>query len=268
MASLHGHGCLEHNYTRFSLTKQYPKIENVADIQKADWSPRLHLTREEREVVEAPGTVLLLGRSGTGKTVCICNRMHYDQQRAYGRPLSQLFVARSPSLCGYVERVVKSTGSSDKVSSSFMNYEKLLRTLESGLPQDRVHFQERNRIDFHRFKREFYSRIEPTGLDALVVWTSIRSFMKGSIEAMKFPGNVLSKADFYGMGKKRVRLSPEKRKIVYSVFQRYEKFMKGSQLWDDCDRITSLIRRIGTARSTNTRTHAPSQCCTRNNGLH
>lgn len=37
------------------------------DITKASWTPQMHLTEEERGVVQACGTVLLLGRSGTGK---------------------------------------------------------------------------------------------------------------------------------------------------------------------------------------------------------
>ena len=42
--------------------------EMVKDVAST-WVPRLHLTKEEREIVETKGTVLLLGRSGTGKTV-------------------------------------------------------------------------------------------------------------------------------------------------------------------------------------------------------
>ena len=34
------------------------------DVTKETWTPQLHLTDEERDVVEADGTVLLLGRSG------------------------------------------------------------------------------------------------------------------------------------------------------------------------------------------------------------
>ncbi len=50
--------------------------ENIDKLEDSDWTPPLHLTTEERE--DTKGTVLVLGRSGTGKTVCICNRMDYD----------------------------------------------------------------------------------------------------------------------------------------------------------------------------------------------
>lgn len=37
----------------------------------------MHLTEEEREVVEAKGTVLLLGRSGTGKVSSVISENEY-----------------------------------------------------------------------------------------------------------------------------------------------------------------------------------------------
>ena len=39
-------------------------FHELDDITKASWTPHLHLTDEEKNVVEANGTVLLLGRSG------------------------------------------------------------------------------------------------------------------------------------------------------------------------------------------------------------
>ena len=40
---------------------------NLDEIVTSSWVPSLHLSEEELRVVEEPGTVLLLGRSGTGK---------------------------------------------------------------------------------------------------------------------------------------------------------------------------------------------------------
>jgi DNA-binding NtrC family response regulator len=44
-------------------------FDNIDAIADQSWMPPMHLTEEERAVVEAKGTVLLLGRSGTGKTI-------------------------------------------------------------------------------------------------------------------------------------------------------------------------------------------------------
>jgi hypothetical protein len=79
-------------------------INGIEEISMKNWTPTLYLTSEERSVVEMPGTVLLLGRSGTGKTVCICNRMELDRKRYESDPhFSQLFVSRSKRLCRYVK---------------------------------------------------------------------------------------------------------------------------------------------------------------------
>lgn len=61
----------------------------------------LRLTACENSVNAQQGTVLLLGRSGTGKTVCLCNRMTSDRRqlqaaivRGSDRNVQQLFVCR------------------------------------------------------------------------------------------------------------------------------------------------------------------------------
>ena len=55
-------------------------IDEVKMLSDVKWKPRLYLTSRERQIVETNGTVLLLGRSGTGKTCVICNRMDYDRR--------------------------------------------------------------------------------------------------------------------------------------------------------------------------------------------
>ncbi|KAJ1438787.1 hypothetical protein B484DRAFT_444367 [Ochromonadaceae sp. CCMP2298] len=75
----------------------------------------LRLSKREREVNVAVGTVLLLGRSGTGKTVCLCNRMTSDRQ---SNPVSsQLFVCRSRRLRDSVQRYQRDYGNLDGDSS-------------------------------------------------------------------------------------------------------------------------------------------------------
>ena len=45
--------------------------QKINETKKDSWSPCLRLAKEERKIIEAEGTVLLLGRPGAGKTVCI-----------------------------------------------------------------------------------------------------------------------------------------------------------------------------------------------------
>jgi hypothetical protein len=71
----------------------------------------LRLSKREREVNLAVGTVLLLGRSGTGKTVCLCNPMTSDRQ---SNPVtSHLFVCRCRRLQDAVQRYQGDYGNLD-----------------------------------------------------------------------------------------------------------------------------------------------------------
>ena len=153
---------------------------SINEIASEDWTPTLHLTEEERDVVESEDpTVLVLGRSGTGKTVCICNRMEYERQ-TYGRDpsFSQLFVARSKRLCRYVSGVV---GPSN--ASSFCTFEEVLRELETSLPvaegKSGRTFLPSQKIDFNRFRHEFYRTDSPQKrkVGALIAWTGESAWM-------------------------------------------------------------------------------------------
>jgi hypothetical protein len=220
------------------------------------WIPRLHLTEEERNVVENKGTTLLLGRSGTGKTVCICNRMDFDRQRfGHTTNFTQLFVARSLRLCAYVQEVVGS-----HPCATYNIFEDLLKDLEVMLPkfgEDHSNvFLRSQKIDLAKFKRFEFAKRENSGLDPLVIWTCIRSFIKGSIEAVMDTRRILSREAFMKLGKKRCRLMPDDRAIVYNVFEKYQTTLKELNVWDDCERIVALIERTDMAIASDKETFA------------
>jgi hypothetical protein len=70
---------------------------SIERVKEEGWQPKLRLTSTEEQVIRSMETVLLLGRSGTGKTICIANKMQADRCVAPGT--SQLFVARSSLIC-------------------------------------------------------------------------------------------------------------------------------------------------------------------------
>eukprot|EP00980_Cylindrotheca_fusiformis_P000142 scaffold24_cov128-Cylindrotheca_fusiformis.AAC.15 len=220
-------------------------LNDVGEVASGSWIPRLKLTDEERDVVESRGTVLLLGRSGTGKTICTANRMDYDRQlMAHDPSFSQLFVARSKPLCTYVKNAIGSTE-----NESFITYDELKNQLEDQLPKVagvRDHFPEELEMQFYRFKKELCEKDQST-VDPLLVWTSIRSFIKGSIEATSGTAGALTRdqfLDFQLFGPKRCRLTLEQRQFVYQVYQRYAKYMQEKGMWDECDRIVALLTRL------------------------
>lgn len=44
--------------------------DEILKLASPKWTPRLHLTKQEKEIVATDGTILLLGRSGTGYVYC------------------------------------------------------------------------------------------------------------------------------------------------------------------------------------------------------
>jgi hypothetical protein len=222
-------------------------IENVDDIVTDDWAPRMHLTREERDVVEAKGTVLLLGRSGTGKTVCISNRIEFDRERlGHKADFSQLFVSRSKQLCRYVKDAV-----GESKGSTFTTFEKLVSEIQASLSQFIGRSFQRNHVGFARFNNEFYSpRYSQEDCGALIAWKAIRTFLKGSIEAYQQTNRVLSQEHFVGeqLGKNRCQVPMHLRKSIYDIFLQYQKWLDEQHLYDDCDRISALLKAIEDAR--------------------
>jgi len=88
------------------------RFPELPQLEEGTWKPPMKLTAQEERIVNKDGAVLLLGRSGTGKTVCVAMRMHRDQTRALHAKvqLKQAFVARSRALCKQVKRMVESGG--------------------------------------------------------------------------------------------------------------------------------------------------------------
>jgi hypothetical protein len=74
------------------------------------WKPPLKLSAKQRQVKVESGTVLLLGRSGTGKTLCLCDRMTTERSEAAVR-VSQQETVR---VCTRLSAAVRRRGLSEK----------------------------------------------------------------------------------------------------------------------------------------------------------
>jgi hypothetical protein len=221
--------------------------EDLNKLITGTWQPPLYLTPEENMIVKKEGTVLLLGRSGTGKTICICNRISHDRHEAEGDPhFKQLFVARSRGICKYVKESVGHEHSEDggegQNRTSFWTFLKLLATCEERVVQDRRVWDPSKLMDYLRFKSEVIigQKVE---MDPSELWKQIRTFIKGSIEAVQ-KGRPLGRKEYMDLGVRRCRLSPKQRELAYDAFEIYERYMTGSNIWDECDRIASLLRTL------------------------
>jgi putative component of toxin-antitoxin plasmid stabilization module len=237
------------------------KLNKLADDPL--WVPPVKLTKEEEGIVRHAGTgdgaTLLLGRSGTGKTLCVTSRMAHDRHVSRTR-LQQLFIARNTALCETV-RVIQVKAGEDVSAARFTKPEQIMcevlaqhgdedyihddSTNEPALVVDPRILREEKMVDFDGFKRHFWDIIRGdkhhAGLDSLQVWTQIRSFIKGSFEAAK-AGRALTREEYLQLGPRRCRLSADLRKEAYKLFTRYRDILNEEDRWDDMDRTIELIR--------------------------
>ena len=82
-------------------------------------------------------------------------------------------------------------------------------------------------------------------LEPSVIWTQIRAFIKGSIEAV-IKGSPISKEqylDFNVFPIKRCRLSASQRELAYTIYEAYDKLLEDNGLWDDTQRVSNILVR-------------------------
>jgi len=188
----------------------------------------------------------------TSKTVCICERIARDRHNwDVSRELTQYFIARSKRICDIVSELVGTEYEEENQELRKIEYltfrkfiEKCMTALPGAVPRK---FDNDSRVDFQRFKRDFKAFLDNCGLDPLVVWTQIRSFIKGSVEALvKDDAAYISLdeyLDFTVFSSARCRLAEPQRRIAYEIFEKYEAEKDRLELWDDCDLITAVHAR-------------------------
>ena len=79
----------------------------------------------------------------------------------------------------------------------------------------------------------------------LLVWTEIKSFIKGSLAALHSVNGYLSLDDYTKLGRKQAPNFSGDRETVYEIFKGYEDEKKRQRMFDECDLIFSLYRRLG-----------------------
>jgi len=220
-------------------------------VSDENWTPPFKLTSQEEDIVNREGTVLLLGRAGTGKTYCVCNRMARDRKR-YGKNLRQLFVAKTGRLCGLVKALQEGAGE-DVSTSRFVKITSLIEDLSNTMDKStgKNIWLANKLVSYETFRDRIWENIrgKEKELDALHVWTQIRSFIKGSFEAAQ-SHRPLEESFYVGqLSKDRCRLDRDQRQRAYGIFERYQVYADKHGLWDDMDRVTHVLEALQSEQS-------------------
>ncbi len=191
----------------------------------------LKLTREQYEIVHAPGPVLLAGSAGSGKTTVAVHRL---AAAVTGRPQSALYLSYSPALVDHARRLVHNLAAARGIDldapgirkPDFFTFDDLYGSLA---PRDTRPISET------LFREWFRKAGRP--LDPALVWEELRGILKGACLSTSQP--MLDEAAYQELGRKRAPLFVDERPEIYRIAQRYQKWLAEE---GRCDRI-DLCRR-------------------------
>jgi hypothetical protein len=121
------------------------------------------------------------------------------------------------------------------------------------------------RVDYLQFKRDIFPavlaarrRAATCTIDALVVWTVMRIFIKGSCEAelgidstggrqSEGAGEPVDVVTLLNLGEERLPLSPEQRREAFELCHKCRAECDGKSLWDNGDLVLAIHSALGQA---------------------
>ena len=109
----------------------------------------------------------------------------------------------------------------------------------------------RREITYQIFQSEIWPKMKKTSKEKIdyhptLVWTEIRSFIKGSAEALLRENGVLSLEDYESLGRKKAPNFLADRKVVYDLFLVYQRVRSSNRMFDEADLVFNIHRRLQT----------------------
>ena len=107
----------------------------------------------------------------------------------------------------------------------------------------------RREITYNVFQAEIWPKMKKFSKEKIdyhptLVWTEIRSFIKGSAEALLSENGMLSLEDYESLGKKKAPNFSADRKVVYDLFRVYERERSSKRMFDEADLVFNIHQRL------------------------
>ena len=107
----------------------------------------------------------------------------------------------------------------------------------------------RREITYHVFQHEIWPKMKKSSKEKVeyhptLVWTEIRSFIKGSAEALVTEKGFLSLEDYEFLGRKKAQNFSADRKVVYGLFVVYQQQRLRDRMFDEADLVFNIHRRL------------------------
>lgn len=113
--------------------------------------------------------------------------------------------------------------------------------------QDQKSFDPRREVTYVVFVSELWPRMTKkikAQYHPTLVWTEIRSFIKGSIEALHTERGFLSLEDYSDLGRKRAPNFSADREVVYTLFRVYQQTKCSLRMFDEADVVHQVYSRL------------------------
>ena len=107
----------------------------------------------------------------------------------------------------------------------------------------------RREITYQVFQGEIWPKMVKTFKEKIefhptLVWTEIKSFIKGSAESLLSSNGVLSEDDYKSLGKKKASNFTADRSIIYGLFRIYQRVQRTKGLFDEADLVFNIHQRL------------------------
>jgi tetratricopeptide (TPR) repeat protein len=100
-------------------------------------------------------------------------------------------------------------------------------------------------VDFKVFKEKFWPKIKArTHLSALVIWTEITAYIKGSSKSFEYTGYYLPRSVYSNKGQKVSLLTKEEKEEVWDLFILYERWKVSNRGYDFQDIVNYIFGQI------------------------
>ena len=117
---------------------------------------------------------------------------------------------------------------------------------ETSINKDR---DPRREITYPVFQFELWPKMKKNSKEKVdyhptLVWTEIRSFIKGSAEALLSENGELSLEDYESLGKKKAPNFSADRKVVYDLYRVYKRERSSKRMFDEADLVYNIHKRL------------------------